>query len=104
MIRIASNGHLRTQIPQLMQVSSLIAAFVVSGSIQMTSVPVRCGGQKTMHSRWRRLGWHRSLNTTATRTTNLMNPELFKNMTERADAQNLYPSRDHPLHEKRWSR
>jgi len=27
-----------------------------------------------------------------------MNPELFKHMTERADAQNLYPSRDHPFH------
>jgi len=56
-------------IPHEMQVSSLIAALVVSGSIQMTSVPVRCGGQKAMHSRWQRLGWHRSLNTTATRTT-----------------------------------
>ncbi|HYT16921.1 MAG TPA: hypothetical protein VEO18_01585 [Thermoplasmata archaeon] len=44
------------QIPQEMQVSSLIAAFVVSGSIQMTSVPVRCGGQNAMHSRWQRLG------------------------------------------------
>jgi len=33
------------QIPQEMQVSSLIAALVVSGSIQMTSVPVRWGGQ-----------------------------------------------------------
>ena len=27
-----------------------------------------------------------------------MNPELFKHMTERSDAQNLYPSRDHPFH------
>jgi len=44
------------QIPHEMHVSSLMAAFVVSGSIQMTSVPVRCGGQKAMHSRWQRLG------------------------------------------------
>jgi len=44
------------QIPQEMHVSSLIAAFVVSGSIQMTSVPVRWGGQKAMHSRWQRFG------------------------------------------------
>src|SRR5437879_11919168 len=27
-----------------------------------------------------------------------MNPELFKHVTERSDAQNLYPSRDHPFH------
>ena len=27
-----------------------------------------------------------------------MNPELFKHMTEKSDAQNLYPSRDHPFH------
>src|SRR5947199_9808913 len=26
-----------------------------------------------------------------------MNPELFKHMTERSDAQNLYPSPDHPF-------
>src|SRR5436309_13597319 len=26
-----------------------------------------------------------------------MNPELFKHMTERSDAQNLYPSPDHPV-------
>src|SRR5207247_1164743 len=26
-----------------------------------------------------------------------MNPELFKHMTERSDAQNLYPSHDHPF-------
>jgi len=44
------------QIPQEMHVSSLIAAFVVSGSIQMTSVPVRWGGQNAMHSRWQRFG------------------------------------------------
>src|SRR2546426_12349867 len=28
---------------------------------------------------------------------NLMRPELFKHMTERSNAQNLYPSRDHPF-------
>src|SRR5437879_11281811 len=26
-----------------------------------------------------------------------MRPELFKHMTERSNAQNLYPSRDHPF-------
>jgi hypothetical protein len=53
--------------PQLMQVSSLIAALPVSLSIQMTSVPVRCGGQNVMHSRLQRFGWQRSLKTTAIR-------------------------------------
>src|SRR5207245_4615122 len=27
-----------------------------------------------------------------------MYPELFKHVTERSDAQNLYPGRDHPFH------
>src|SRR2546430_13790980 len=27
-----------------------------------------------------------------------MNPELFNHMMERSDAQNLYPSHDHPFH------
>src|SRR5207247_2158567 len=67
MIRIASNGHFFTHIPQLMHVSSLMAALPVSLSIQMTSVPVRCGGQNVMHSRLQRLGWQRSLKTTAMR-------------------------------------
>ncbi len=74
MIRIASNGHFRVQIPQAMHVSSLIAALPVSWSIQMTSVPVRCGGQYEMHSRLQRFGWHRSLNTTAIRMEEIPMP------------------------------
>src|SRR2546425_6026237 len=67
MIRIASNGHLWTHMLQAIQVSSLIVAFPVSLSSQMTSVPVRCGGQNVMHSRLQRFGWQRSLKTTAIR-------------------------------------
>ncbi len=55
-MRIASKGHRFTQRPHEMHVSSLIAALVVSGSIQMTSVPVRWGGHTAMHSRRHRLG------------------------------------------------
>jgi len=43
-------------IPHEMHVSSLIAAFPVSLSSQITSVPVRCGGQNVMHSRLQRFG------------------------------------------------
>ncbi len=45
MMRMASKGHLFTQMPQAMHVSSEMAARPESSAIQMTSVPVRMGGQ-----------------------------------------------------------
>src|SRR3989304_9009586 len=78
MMRIASNGHFLIHIEQEMHVSSLIAAFPVSSSIQMTSVPRRCGGQKAMHSWLQRFGWHRSLKTTATRMDAFRCGALYK--------------------------
>src|SRR5688500_5513647 len=68
MMRMASKGHLLTQMPQPMHSSSEMTGLPFSGSILMVSTtPDRTGGQKRMHSCWHFFGWHRSASSVAMR-------------------------------------
>src|SRR5690349_11954166 len=69
MMRMASKGHLLTQMPHPMHSSSEMTGLPFSGSILMVSTtPERTGGQKRMHSCWHFFGWHRSARRVAIRT------------------------------------